>query len=153
MVRDHEPSTGRGRPKVRYRLAEAWPGTETVPGDLAELLAGLIQRLDPSDREVEEFGRQWGAFLAGRPGARAQAAGPARALERLGFDVEEGPELRLRACPCPLVSPAEPELVCHLARSVANGALKVSTEGAGVARAEHHPERRTCTLWIRRPGR
>jgi predicted ArsR family transcriptional regulator len=137
----------RGRPRVYFRLAEGWSSTE-APTGLAELLASLVQRLDPDPAELEEFGRQWGAFLASRPGRGAGMASAGAALEQLGYEVRTGGEIELRGCPCPIISPDDPGLVCGLARSVAEGALRSSDDRTRLRSVSHDPRARRCTLRV-----
>jgi cell division initiation protein len=67
------------------------------------------------------------------------------ALERLGFEAEvKGHTLRLSGCPCPLVSPDRPQLVCDLAAAVADGVLSASGSGMRLTRRHHDPARRHC---------
>jgi predicted ArsR family transcriptional regulator len=137
---------GRGRPRSAYRLAGGWRVPGGAPDGLAELLAALVRRLDPSDAEVEDLGREWGAYLSGRPGARRGLGGVVGIVERLGFDVElRGSDIRLRGCPCPLISPDAPELVCRLVQAVADGAAR-SFAGRPIVAARHDPGRRSCVL-------
>jgi predicted ArsR family transcriptional regulator len=147
VVRAHYRRPKRGRPTVVYRLAEGWSMGAGGSGELAQLLAALVHRLDPDPAEVEELGSQWGRYLAGRPGGRRDLARVVGILERLGFDVElHGEELSLRGCPCPIVSPEAPALVCNLVRAVADGALRSSGEHRSVVSARHDPRRRSCRL-------
>jgi predicted ArsR family transcriptional regulator len=140
---------GRGRPRVAYRLAEGWTLPAAESGALAELLAALVRRLDPSPAQVDDLGRQWGRFLTGRPGARRDPGSVVGIFERLGFDVElRGGDLRLRGCPCPLVSPEAPELVCRLTQAVADGAVRSLDARRAIVSARHDPERRSCALEV-----
>jgi hypothetical protein len=67
------------------------------------------------------------------------------ALERLGFDARlDGNELVLSACPCRLVSPDRPELVCNLAIAVTEGVLAGCGSSLHVSARTHDPERRRC---------
>jgi predicted ArsR family transcriptional regulator len=153
VVRTHLRRAGRGRPTVIYRLADGLPPPPGGTVALAELLAALVHRLDPDPEVVAELGGHWGRYLAGRPGGRRDLRGVVRILEHLGFDVElHGEDLRLRGCPCPLVSPERPELVCTLARAVADGALRSSDERRRVVSATHDPRRRSCRLELAGAG-
>ena len=144
------PARGRGRPGVDYRLAEGWtiPTTDFLP--LAELLAAALVRSGQTAADLRSLGREWGRYLAGRPGAGEPAADVPRALERLGFDARlEDRALRLTGCPCPLVSPDRPELVCALATGVAEGILAGSDPRLRVGAGRHDPARRSCRLTLR----
>jgi predicted ArsR family transcriptional regulator len=149
-VVEREPvaPAGPGRPSLRYRLTPGWRLPSTDMGGLSELLAALVVRLEPPVEAVQDFGRQWGRFLTGRPGGDRLTALP-RLLERLGFDAEvTGLEVRLRSCPCPLVSPDQPELICRLVGAAIDGAVEAGPRRLRVTRTEHDPVRRTCTIHL-----
>jgi hypothetical protein len=113
---------------------------------LAELLAALALRLEPSTRELSEVGRQWGNYLAGRPGEKDIDSLPLE-LERLGFDARlQGMKLEMSGCPCPLVAPQNPELVCALMKAVVDGIAEATTERLRVASSVHDPARRHCAI-------
>ena len=50
----------------------------------------------------------------------------------------------LRACPCRLVSPGRPELVCNLAIAVTEGVLAGCGSPLRVTARTHDPEQRRC---------
>jgi len=80
---------------------------------------------DQSPEELHCLWEDWGRYpsRAARALRSFERALPA-ALERLGFDARlDGDELALSACPCRLVSPGQPELVCNLAIAVVEGVL------------------------------
>jgi predicted ArsR family transcriptional regulator len=145
VARESESEGGRGRPRLRYRLAEGW----AIPLDgflaLAELLAAALLRVGPSRDELHGLGVDWGRYLLGRPGERDVAHELPRVLERLGFQarVEEG-ELYLSGCPCPIVAPERPELICGLADAVIEGVLTGSRSGLCMTRRDRDPGRRRC---------
>jgi predicted ArsR family transcriptional regulator len=156
VEREADEPSGRGRPRVSYRLAADWsPPTADFRG-LAELLAVAVLRADASPDELRALGREWGRYLRGRPGAHGVAADLPRALERLGFEATvEGSRLELRSCPCSLVLPERPELVCGLAAAVAEGVLSGSGGELTIGERHHDPLRRACSLELvrgRRPG-
>ena len=116
---EHAPPAGRGRPPLRYRLADDFTLPTTDFRGLAELLATAVARGDQSPEELHRVGKDWGRYLAGRPGTQELERVLPAALERLGFDARlEGDRLVLSACPCLLVSPgrhfftAEPDYGC-----------------------------------------
>jgi DNA-binding transcriptional ArsR family regulator len=155
---EREPSTpsGRGRPRQGYRLAPDWsPPTADFRG-LAELLAAAVLRGAPSPAELRAVGVEWGRYLQGRPGGHDVASDLPFALERLGFESRvDGSVLRLTSCPCTLVLPDRPQLVCELAAAVAEGVLAGSGSGLEIGERSHDPERRSCSLALvrgRRPG-
>jgi predicted ArsR family transcriptional regulator len=146
VVREHAQTGRAGRPQVLYRLRESWRLPSSDMGGLAELLAALALRLEPSKSELNELGRQWGRYLAGRPGQEELASLPLE-LERLGFDSHlEGDELRVSGCPCPLVAPGRPALVCGLMKAVVDGFAEAATGRHLVASSTHDPARRRCTV-------
>jgi predicted ArsR family transcriptional regulator len=148
VERESSAPEGPGRPQVRYRLCPGWRLPSDDMRGLSELLAALVTRLDPTGEEIEQFGSQWGRFLSGRPGGDALAGLP-RVLERLGFDAEvDGRTIRLRSCPCVLVSPEHPELICALATAAIEGILELSHRRLEISGAEHDPLLRTCTIHL-----
>ncbi|HEY2603881.1 MAG TPA: helix-turn-helix domain-containing protein [Thermoleophilaceae bacterium] len=139
------PPSGRGRPPLRYRLADDFTLPTTDFRGLAELLAAAVARSDQSPEELHRLGEDWGRYLAGRPGAQELERVLPAALERLGFDAQlDGRELVLSACPCPLVSPDRPQLVCELAIAVVEGVLAGSGSNLRVGGTAHYPARRRC---------
>ncbi len=149
-VVEREPATpdGPGRPQLRYRLRSGWHLPSSDLGGLSELLTAFVVRLDPTVDVVRDFARQWGRAQSGRLGGDPVGALP-RLLERLGFDaaVTER-EVRLRSCPCSLVSPDHPELICRLVGAAIDGVVEASPRRQRVGAAEHDPVRRTCTIQL-----
>jgi len=144
--REHATPDGPGRPQIRYKLRAGWRLPSSDMSGLGELLAALVIRLDPSAETIQELGRHWGRYLSGRPGGDPIAGLP-RMLERLGFDAElDGLEVRLRSCPCPLVSPHHPELLCCLIGAAIDGIAETSPRRLRVTSTTHDPTRRTCTF-------
>ena len=141
---------GRGRPALRYRLRADWaPPTVDYRG-LAELLAATVDVSRIDDERLDGVGREWGRYLLGRPlGGRADEHIP-RALGRLGFSAEVRDDaIALSACPCPLVSPARPELICRLAAAAIDGVLTGASDGRRVGECATDHARRRCTLTLR----
>jgi predicted ArsR family transcriptional regulator len=146
--------TGRpGRPQVLYRLHDEWVLPSSDMRGLAELLAALALRLHPSADELDDLGRQWGRYLAGRPGADDLDSLP-RELERFGFDTRlEATELHVGGCPCPIVAPHDPAVICTMMKAVVDGLAEATTERLRVISSAHDPDRRSCTITLgeRRP--
>jgi predicted ArsR family transcriptional regulator len=114
----------RGRPRTRYALAPGWTPFGRGFQSLAELLAAALSRRGTTREELHDLGVEWGRYLLGRPGARDAKRELPRALESLGFQARVvGRELRLSGCPCPIVAPEHPELVCRLAAAVLDGVV------------------------------
>lgn len=137
-----------GRPVVRYRLRREFvpSGEELLP--LSGLLADALLASDPDPAALREAAVEWGRRWS------SEGEGPVEerlveALERLGFNVElEGRRVTLRDCPCPLVAPKRPGLVCGLADAVADGVLEGSARRA--RHHAHHPKARRCTATLAR---
>jgi len=143
---EHAPPSGRGRPPLRYRLADDFTLPTSDFRGLAELLAAAISRGDQTPEELHRVGEDWGRYLAGRPGTQELERVLPAALERLGFDARlEGDQLILSACPCVLVSPGEPQLICNMAMAVVEGVLAGSGSNLRLTQRDHHPEIRRCT--------
>lgn len=147
IEREAAPATGRGRPAALYRLRREWSLDQGYRG-IAELLGAALEASNPSRKELRSLGTAWGRLLGTRPGPPSDTGSEhdlPGALEQLGFDarVEDG-ELRLGACPCPLVSPSSPELVCTLVDAVAEGVLAGAGSKLRLTHVEHDPERRVC---------
>ena len=150
LVREPQAPSGRGRPRIGYRLADDWSPPTTDYLGLAGLLAAALAR-DGRDRvRLREIGFEWGREAQRR--ARTDGARDLpRVLERLGFAARVSEErLDLSSCPCPLVAPDEPGLVCDLAAAVADGALSAGDTGLAVGDREHDPDRRACRLRLAR---
>ena len=144
----------RGRPRKTYSLRPGWdPPADDFRG-LAELLAGAVVDARLKPRTLRRIGAEWGRFLVGRP----RVAEPSRTvpvtLAQLGFDARvENDCVRLVGCPCPVVAPDDPSVVCALARGAVEGVLAASGNDFRVAGATHRPAVRVCELALERGGR
>lgn len=141
----------RGRPPLRYRLAADWVQPAGDFRGMAEVLAAALCRQGAGTEDVRAVGEEWGRYLLGRPGDHDPARELPRALERIGFDAAcpDARTLTLSACPCRLVSPQRPELICELAVAVAEGVLAGSGSGLTIAERAHDPEARRCSARLR----
>jgi predicted ArsR family transcriptional regulator len=140
---------GRGRPALRYRLAAGWTLPTSDFRGLAEVLAAALARGAASAAEMHAVGVAWGQYLLGRPGDRDVERELPLALERLGFDARvEGDSLELAGCPCPLVSPDRPEMICELAIAAAEGVLAGAGSHLHIGPRHHDPERRACSVQL-----
>jgi predicted ArsR family transcriptional regulator len=141
---------GRGRPRNRFQLRGTWTLPSADFRGLAEVLAQLVRVLKPSPSAIRKIGRAWGRYFRGRPGERSLEKDLPPVLERLGFLAEvSGKEIRVSGCPCPLVLPENPSVVCKLMTAVVEGYLQaeVSSGPAPAIRESHHdPQRRSCSL-------
>jgi predicted ArsR family transcriptional regulator len=153
LVSTQKPATGPGRPATEYRLADGWALSSTDFLELAGLLAAALARNRPDAASLRATGADWGRYLAGRPGRREIAAELPRALERVGFHAAvSGEVVRISGCPCAVVSPDHPEVVCALATGLVEGVLAASGSELRVAEHDNHPERRRCTLRLTAAG-
>lgn len=157
VARDSPSPEGRGRPRVRYRLADGWRLPTTDFHGLAELLSALVLRLGPPSDDLDALGRAWGRYLIGRPGDHDLATELARGMEQLGFHAHlDDAGVRLSGCPCPTVMPGRPDVLCRLATATIDGMLEAGGSELKVIDTRHDPERRRCTARLgttkARPG-
>jgi predicted ArsR family transcriptional regulator len=147
LVSAQKPASGPGRPAVEYRLVDGWGLSSTDFLELAGLLAAALVRNAPSAADLRATGVDWGRYLAGRPGRRDVAAELPRALERLGFHATvDGRVVRISGCPCAVVAPDHPEVVCALAGGLVEGYLAATGSGLRVGEHDTRPENRRCTV-------
>jgi predicted ArsR family transcriptional regulator len=149
VLAEQHSAGARGRPRLRYRLSDDYTLPTSDFRGLAELLAAALVRSGQEPAELRRLGRDWGRYLAGRPGSHDIDHDLPAALERLGFQARvEGGELLLTACPCRLVLPDRPELLCGLAMAVAEGVLAGSGIGTRLTGVAHDPVARHCKATI-----
>jgi predicted ArsR family transcriptional regulator len=146
LERRRLPTDKPGRPRTIFSLRESW----TVPDDgflaMAELLGAALGATRPDARALRRLGARWGrkAVEAARPEDAYDEL--LRILARLGFDARvEGNRLLLTGCPCPLISPERPALVCRLVDAVVDGILDGAGSGLTAVRSEHNPAARSCS--------
>ncbi|HKH15634.1 MAG TPA: helix-turn-helix domain-containing protein [Solirubrobacterales bacterium] len=144
-----QPAGERGRPRTIFSLREGWALPDDGFRALAELLAATLGETQPNPRALRRLGARWGRrSLAGRTPDDAQAE-LLRMLGRLGFDARiENGRLELGACPCPLISPEQPALVCKLVDAVVDGILEGSGGHIRARRRRHDPAHRTCSALL-----
>jgi predicted ArsR family transcriptional regulator len=148
-----QAASGPGRPAVEYSLVDGWGLSSTDFLELAGLLAAALVRNNPDREALLATGADWGRYLAGRPGHRDAAAEMPRVLERFGFHTAfSADRLEISGCPCAVVSPDHPEVVCALATGLVEGVLAASGSDLRVSEHDNHPERRRCTLRLTRVG-
>jgi predicted ArsR family transcriptional regulator len=148
-----KPASGPGRPAAEYRLVDGWGLSSTDFLELAGLLASALVRNSPGDAALRATGADWGRYLVGRPGRHDVATEMPRALERFGFHAAvTGDVVEISGCPCAVVSPDHPEVVCALATGLVEGILAASGSDRRVAEHDNHPERRRCMLRLTSVG-
>jgi hypothetical protein len=105
-----------------------------------------VRQLAPRQHRQRAHRRRGHAAVAG-----AVAVGAAEHEHAVGAQVER---VRERpggvGCPCPLLAPDRPDVVCTLACGVVEGALGASGGGLRVARHDNDPRRRACTIHLTR---
>ena len=144
-----EAAGERGRPRTIFSLRDGWALPDDGFRALAELLAATLEGTNPDPRALRRLGVRWGrSSLAGRTPDDAKAE-LLRMLARLGFDARiEGDRLELGACPCPLISPHDPALVCRLVDAVVDGILEGSGGGIRAEHRHHNPKQRSCSALL-----
>jgi predicted ArsR family transcriptional regulator len=149
IVGEARPVAGPGRPGIQYRLT---PKGERLDYDflgLAELLAAVVGRAGLPPEQLREVGREWGRYLAGRPGRYDIRKRVPEILAGLGFSATVADdEVRLTGCPCPTIAPDRPELICELATGVLDGVLGAVGASQRVGPAQHDPARRDCSVTL-----
>src|SRR5919202_5058625 len=147
LVSEQQAASGPGRPASVYRLVDGWGLSSTDFLEMAALLAAALVRNPPDAATLRETGADWGRWFVGRPGRRDVVEQLPRALERLGFHATiDGELVRISGCPCAVVSPDHPEVVCGLATGLVEGVLAASASSLRVGEHDAHPEDRHCTL-------
>jgi predicted ArsR family transcriptional regulator len=147
--RSTQPSDKPGRPRVVFSLEKEW----TVPDDgflaMAELLGAALGATKPDPRALRRLGASWGRKAVADAGPEDADGELVRVLARLGFDARiDGKRLVLTGCPCPLISPERPALVCKLVDAVVDGILDGSGSGLHAVRHEHDPVGRSCSALL-----
>ena len=141
---------GRGRQTLEYALAEGWTLGSSDFRAIAEILATAVQRQEMSAEDRLEIGREWGRYVLGRPGAHEPEQEVLQALQWLGYIAKiSGDELQLTGCPCILVSPEEPRIVCDVAVGLVEGILEAAGSDLRVRARHHHHAQRRCQIELR----
>lgn len=159
LSEDHAPSTGRGRPRLNYRLHPTVESRWGVTGPYERLSLLLTEMLRTGD-SAEEVGR--------RSAHRQRRAAPreadpvvfvVEAMEREGFDPDlitrrDRVEVVLRACPFETTALDDPDTVCSIHLGLAQGVAEMT--GGRVVIDElisRDPRRANCRLRMHRDPR
>ena len=149
LTSERRPLDRPGRPGVNYRLAD---DRLPAPSQLAQLLGAALDRSGPRSDDLRATGREWGRYLAGRPGAHDVEAKLPEVMEQFGYQARvRGGAVELSGCPCATVVPGHPELVCCLAEGVVDGVLETAGGGERIGAAEHDPAKRSCRVQVVKP--
>jgi predicted ArsR family transcriptional regulator len=144
---------GRGKQGLEYELAEGWTLGSDDFRTIAEVLASAVIRNEMSSEDLLELGRAWGRYTLGRPGAHDPEAEVVRALERLGYVATiEDNRLQLAGCPCILVAPDMPGVICDLAMGLVEGVLEASGSHLRLGERRHHHAERRCQVALASAG-
>ena len=148
-----EISGRRGRPAVRYRVAEA--GREAAATrNLAHLLVELVAEIGPDEARVEEFGRRRAAALATTSDGRTALLD---LFTTMGFAPREttpargsrAGDLEVVLGHCPFhdaVNAAGGDLVCVLHRGISRGLVEMTPSALLTAFEVRPPEGAGCRL-------
>src|SRR4051812_27545629 len=143
------PAAGPGRPGSQYRLTAQGERLDDDFLGLAELLAAAVGRAGMTSGQIRDVGAEWGRYLAGRPGQYDIRQRVPAILRGLGFDATVvDHEVRLTSCPCPIVAPDRPDLLCGLVTGVLDGILGAVGAQQRVGAGEHDPVRRNCLITL-----
>ena len=153
---DQAPSTGRGRPRLNYRISPAADSRWGVTGPYERLSLLLTEMLKTGDSGVD-VGRR-----SVRPERRRGGADDdpvdvvVEAMDRRGFDPivrtrGKRVEVVLRTCPFATAALADPDSVCSLHLGIAQGVADL-TDGRVVIDEliPHDPRRANCRLLVHR---
>ncbi len=161
--RTSEPRKGPGRPRLLYSAHGPLPGQRAFPL-LAEMLTGLVSRLDDGATLATEAGREWGRhLLEGPPPSRHIDAADAteelhELMDRLGFRPEQLPaeeatdfevEMMLRNCPFREVAEEHTAVVCGLHLGIMQGALQQLRAPVEVTSLDPFVTPHTCAAQLR----
>jgi predicted ArsR family transcriptional regulator len=149
VERSAQPAGDRGRPRTTYRLRDGWALPDEGFLAMAELLAAALGATRTDPRVLRRLGVRWGRKAAVADSPEDVHAELVSTLTRLGFDARiDGKRLTLTGCPCPLISPERPALVCKLVDAVVDGILDGSGTKLQAARHEHDPGARSCSALL-----
>ncbi len=156
IIEEVGPSSGRGRPRLRYRPALGVDRDWGIPSSYEELSLMLL-RLIKGEHSAREVGRRAGRSMAGdlpattdpidrlEINASRQGFEPRRVVGRSTVD------LVLARCPFEAVAAAAPEVVCELHRGYAEGIAETSSGAVEVVDlVARDPRRAGCRLKLKK---
>lgn len=153
VTEDHAPATGRGRPRLVYRLDPAADSRWGVTGPYERLSVLLAEMLRSGDSAVEVGQRsvrpQRGEAVAGDD----PVAFVVDAMNRQGFDPVirnargQRVDVVLRTCPFESAVLADPDTICDLHLGIVEGLTALTGERLVVDELiTHDPRRAQCRL-------
>ena len=153
VTEDHAPATGRGRPRLVYRLDPAADSRWGVTGPYERLSVLLAEMLRSGDSAVEVGQRsvrpQRGEVVAGDD----PVAFVVDAMNRQGFDPVirnargQRVDVVLRTCPFESAVLADPDTICDLHLGIVEGLTALTGERLVVDELiTHDPRRAQCRL-------
>ena len=153
---EHAPSTGRGRPRLNYRVSPTADSRWGVAGPYERLSLLLTEMLKTGDSAVD-VGRRSVRPDDTRGAADDDPVGVVvDVMERRGFDPivrtrGKRVEVVLRTCPFATAALADPDSVCSLHLGIAQGVADL-TDGRVVIDelVPHDPRRANCRLLVHR---
>src|SRR4051812_32912208 len=149
VERATQPGGAPGRPRTVFSLREDWTVLDDGFLAMAELLGAALGATKPDPRALRRLGARWGRRAVAAAGPDDAHRELVRTLSRLGFDARvDGNRLILSGCPCPLISPERPALVCKLVDAVVDGILEGSGSRLHAVRHDHDPVARTCSALL-----
>jgi predicted ArsR family transcriptional regulator len=153
LVEEHGAPSGRGRPKLVYRLA---PGAESrwgVVGPYEHLSVMLAEMLRTGDSAVDVGKRSVPRRLRADHGPGDPIGVVVDLMQRRGFDPEvrnargSRVEVVLRTCPFASAVLADPDTVCDLHLGMAEGVAALTDDRVVVDElVAHDPRRANCRL-------
>jgi predicted ArsR family transcriptional regulator len=152
VTEDRAPSTGRGRPRLVYRVNPAAESRWGVTGPYERLSLLLVEILRSGKSAVEVGRRSVRRRGLGSGAKRDPAAAVVEAMERQGFDPVlrsrgTGIELVLRNCPFESAALADSDTVCAIHLGIAQGVAALSDGRLVVDElVPHDPRKAHCQL-------
>jgi predicted ArsR family transcriptional regulator len=155
LSEDVAPISGRGRPRLEYRVHPAADSRWGVAGPYERLTALLGDMIRTGDTPVDAGRRAGRRLPLAIDPAKDGVAFVVEAMERQGFDPVARRKGRrtdvvLQTCPFAAAALTDPETVCSLHQGLAEGFAERTGERVVVeALIPHDPRRAQCRLRLR----
>ena len=155
-MKSHAPSTGRGRPRLNYRVSPAADSRWGVTGPYERLSLLLTEMLKTGDAAVDVGRRSVRPERGAEPPTTIRSAWSwrrwtAEASIRSSAHGAGAVEVVLRTCPFATAALVDPDSVCSLHLGIAQGVADL-TDGRVVIDelVPHDPRRANCRLLVHR---